>query len=201
MNTKDFNANARYQRINELQAKNAISFDPYKAKRTRQIWDVLSLMSCIGMIALGSVMFVKGCVMPEYKNPPKQLDCQGCHGLRVKMTEYFHKAGSKTPDHMAEAVLATRSPRLLAAIAKVETGGNTHIRRAGYRKQHDGSFQVNPKHWGKVPYDAIGQAKQAEQILVELTEEYPIKTALSKYGGDSTNKYQKRILAELSRVP
>lgn len=135
--------------------------------------------------------------------------CQTCHAAnqQTRLTHYFRKNGSRNPEEMANAVLNTRTPRLLASVAVVETGGNTHnrsgqpIRNTGYKKQHSGAFQVNPKYWGKVPHDAAGQAQQAEAILSELAETMPIKKALSVYGGDSTSKYQRRVLAELVRVP
>jgi hypothetical protein len=119
----------------------------------------------------------------------------------AEMTEYFKKAGSPVPEKMAAAVMATKSPRLMAAVATVESGGNPALRNTGYKRRHHGAWQVNPKYWGKVPRDAAGQAKQSERILAELTEDMPIKTALSRYGGDSTDKYARTVLAELTRVP
>lgn len=131
-----------------------------------------------------------------------KTNCNVCHTPKqAKMAAYFTKNGSKTPQEMAYAVLNTRSPRLLAAVAVVESGGNPTVRNTGYKRRHNGAFQVNPRHWGAVPEDAAGQALQAERIITELTTDYGIKKALSVYGGDSTDKYQRRILAELQGVP
>ena len=139
-------------------------------------------------------------VINIYTPISRTVDCRACH-VKVAMTTYFKKIGSKTPEEMAVAVLKTKSPRLLAAMAKVETNGNPRIRRSGYKKRHHGAFQVNPHDWGTVPKDAVGQALQAERIMTELTETMPIKKALSQYGGDSTDRYQNKILAELVNVP
>lgn len=155
---------------------------------------------CIGvLLTVGLLAVIHAC---EQKPKPVsgEVRCYDCH-RRQAFTQYFKKAGSSQPERMADAVLNTNTPRLLAAISKVESGGNPHIRRAGYKKRHDGAFQVNPRHWGKVPHDAVDQALQAEAIIVELTATMPIEKALSLYGGDSTSRYQKRVLAELTRVP
>jgi hypothetical protein len=153
-----------------------------------------------GMIGLTAVKSCNKQAVPKTAFR-KAKKCSACHNQMAAMAGYFRKAGSKTPEQMATAVLATKSPRLLAAIAKVESGGNPHIRRAGYKKRHDGAFQVNGKYWGKVPSDAAGQALQAEAILAELTTGHGIKKALSVYGGDSSSRYQRTILVELTQVP
>ena len=128
--------------------------------------------------------------------------CTGCHtySAHAKMTAYFRRNGSPVPEQMATAVLMTKRPRLLAAIATIETNGNPAKRNAGYKNRHSGSFQVNPYHWGRVSKDPIEQARQADSILDELTADYGHK-AISVYGGDSTNKYQRTVLAELVSVP
>jgi len=90
-------------------------------------------------------------------------------------------------------------------VAVVESGGNPSIRRSGYRKAHDGAFQVNPRYWGRVPKDAKGQAKQADKILADLlAAENTLVPALNFYGGESDKKegkYAFNILNELQRVP
>lgn len=155
------------------------------------------------LIAIGIVfgLFIST-VIGHADRAAEQKDCQQCHSMtdHAKMTRYFEPT-SPVPAQMATAVMMTPRPRLMAAIAKVETGGDPTKRNTGYKKRHSGAFQVNPKHWGKVPNDPIQQAIQAESILSELTDTMPIKKALSVYGGDSTSKYQRRVLAELQRVP
>ena len=140
-----------------------------------------------------------------YPSRKGQLDCQKCHSHELqkqsKLAAYFKKNGSKTPEEMADAVLKTKSPRLLSAVAVRETGGNPNVRSTGYRKRHHGAFQVNPKHWGKVPHDPIEQALQAEAILTELTHEKGLVAGLNAYGGDTRGKYAKMILTELQDVP
>jgi len=160
---------------------------------------IIFLVGCVaGMLILATV---KSCDKTDYR--PK--NCQECHAnvQHKKFSEYFRKAGSKQPEEMANAVLKTEKPKLLAAIAVVESGGNPSVRNSGYKQRHHGAFQVNPKYWGKVPKDASGQAKQAENILRELTKDEPLKVALSQYGGDTSKrqKYANLILEELQNVP
>lgn len=158
------------------------------------------------LLAGTAIVLVIGLVFWQLKFHPSngQLDCQKCHSRELqkqdKLSEYFRKNGSRTPEEMANAVLKTKSPRLLAAIAVKETGGNPSTRATGYKKRHHGAFQVNPKHWGAVSSDPVKQAKQSEAILTELVQEKGgIVKGLNAYGGDSQGKYAKMILAELDK--
>ena len=173
--------------------------DPYYRPRSNAFATMTLFVTgiSIGMVV---VVAVKSC---DRQTEPVvvKVNCAACHNRQTTLTEYFRKAGSRSPEDMADAVLNTRSPRLLAAVAVVESGGNPTVRNAGYKRRHDGAFQVNPRLHGRVSTDPIKQALQAESILCELAETMPIKKALSVYGGDSTSKYQRRVLAELTRVP
>jgi hypothetical protein len=180
------------QRLNQRTTIEEVEQD-----NTKDIFGYVALVM-LACIVLTTGITIKQCTKLSDK---PQLDCQQCHSRKQAMTEYFRKNGSRSPEQMAEAVLNTKSPRLLAAIAKVETGGNPHIRNTGYKKRHSGAFQVNPKYWGNVPYNPAEQALQSERILAELTNDYPLRKALSVYGGDSTDRYQRTVLAELQRVP
>ena len=167
--------------------------------------DNLALLIALCAIALSLGSYMRSCVREPQPaanviEKPNE-NCVKCHDGEAKMKAYFEKNGSPKPKEMAHAILRTNSPKLMAAIAVVETGGNSSIKNSGYKKRHDGAFQVNPKHWGKVPKDAVGQALQAERILEDLQETMPLKKALAMYGGDSTGKYSRKILAELTRVP
>lgn len=128
--------------------------------------------------------------------------CISCHSTKKKFIDYFTKAGNKHPEQMANAVMATGRPRLLAAVAVAGEKNTPYtVRKGGYKKRHAGAWQVNSKYWGPVPNDPVGQALQAERILEELTESKPIRTALSIYGGDSSSRYANRVLKELQEVP
>jgi len=120
----------------------------------------------------------------------------------LEMVTYFHKIKSPSPQDMAVAVLSTKSPKLLAAMAKIETGGDYTKRNTGYKKRHHGAWQVNPTYWGAVSNKPVHQAIQAEKVLVALLTESngEIRTALNKYGGDSTDAYSNKILAELESM-
>jgi len=174
-----------------------VEFSDYE--RSGNVITSLSLL-CIGMV-LGMILLalIRSC--DKDPQPMEPMGCLQCHNYKMQLTAYFKRNGSKTPEEMAYAVLQTKSPKLLAAMAVVESDGNHAVRNTGYKKRHHGAFQVNPRHWGKVPANPVNQAKQAERILEDLTDKHPIKTALSIYGGDSTDSYQKKILTELTRVP
>ena len=107
---------------------------------------------------------------------------------------------------MALAVLNTKNPRLLAALAvKGERNTPYTVRRGGYKGAHAGAWQANQKFWGKVPYNPVGQALQSERILEELVSDEPnIVKALNTYGGESDKikgKYAYNVIAELVNVP
>lgn len=163
----------------------------------------------VGMFAMGLTFgmallaTVKKCdKLPEPVTA--QTGCRECHypTTHAKMTEYFKSAGSPVPAKMATAVLMTPRPRLMAAVAAVESGGNPNIRRGGWKGKYSGSFQVDSALHGKVSPDPIKQAAQAEKLLSELIAEHGLQRGLSRYGGDSTDKYCRKVLAELTeRVP
>lgn len=177
----------------------------YKARRRKRY-------GVYGFLVVGTIIFAalvaKSCDQQEQEALRKSLmSCIPAHkditNEEWKMSLYFQKKGSKKPVEMAQAVLKTKKPRLMAAIAVVETNGNPEVRRSGYKKRHHGAFQVNPKYWGPVSHDALSQALQAEDALdtFKKTSKGKLTVALNYYGGDSTDAYSKRILAELSEVP
>ena len=99
--------------------------------------------------------------------------------------KYFFKAqGSKEPEAMAIAVSHTKNPKLMAAIAVVESNGNP--KAVGDSGASIGAFQVQPRHWGKVSSDnALMQALQAEKILDELLADSRgrLRQSLARYNG------------------
>lgn len=85
-----------------------------------------------------------------------QINCTKCHNYQQAMEDYFKRRGNRNPQKMAEAVLATKSPRLMAAIAtKGEKNSPYTSRRGGYKKVHAGAWQVNRKLHGPVPFDPV----------------------------------------------
>jgi uncharacterized protein YpmB len=145
---------------------------------------------------------------PIYRKPVT-TDCTKCHNKKAELTRYFKKSGSKTPEQMAEAVLKTKSPRLMAAIhIGGEKGTPYTVRNGGYKKRHAGAWQMskrNQKAYGVVPIDPVGQALQAERLLDDLVaDEKDIVKALNAYGGESNKKrgkYAYNVLDELRQVP
>lgn len=125
-----------------------------------------------------------------------------------RMVSYFKRHGSCTPQLMATAVMETKRPTLMAAIAVKESGGN--LKALGDHKKSKGAFQVQPKHWKallhekRVSKDAITQALDSERILDALLAENNgnMRKALNAYNGDTIKKkYANKILAELQNCP
>ena len=85
---------------------------------------------------------------------------------QAEYRDFFKGHGSPAPEQMAIAVTQTKRPALMAAIAVVESNGNP--KAVGDNGASKGAFQVQAKHWGKVPTTATEQALQAERILEEL---------------------------------
>lgn len=176
----------------------------YKERSTEYMGFFTCFVIC-ALIASGAA--IKSCMAGDPLRPASTKNCAECHNKvaqkHAKLTAYFRKHGSKTPEVMANAVLETRSPRLMAAIAKTESNGNPHLSRTGYKRRHYGAFQVSKKDWGTVPKDPILQARQAEAILEELLGQRKnnIVAALNTYGGDSRGYYAQAVLRNLKEVP
>lgn len=128
-------------------------------------------------------------------------------GLTYEQEQYknfFKVQGSKEPDVMAVAVSHTKNPKLMAAIAAVESGGNP--KAVGDSGASKGAFQVQGKHWGKVKDNALEQALQAEKILEELlVQRGRLRCALAAYnGGTRPNarayKYADRVLRLVEEI-
>lgn len=123
----------------------------------------------------------------------------------IKMSTYFKKRGNKHPDAMATAVLETKRPKLMAAIAvKGELNTPYTVKHGGYKNRYVGAWQVCESEWGRAGNLPIDQALKSERILETLVAESKgdLKKALNLYGGDKTKKvYAKNILNELNNIP
>ena len=97
---------------------------------------------------------------------------------------FFEKHNSPRPVEMAIAVTHTKRPALMAAIAVKESNGNPNA--VGDSGASKGAFQVQEKHWSKVPASPVDQALQAERILDELVASTPrgdLLCSLAKFNG------------------
>lgn len=101
-----------------------------------------------------------------------------------KLHVFFKAHNSPVPSVMSVAVLQTKNPNLMAAVAVKESNGTPWA--VGDGGSSKGAFQVQSKHWGKVPDSAVHQALQAERILEELVASSPrrkLRRGLAKYNG------------------
>lgn len=201
MSEYDYGRYQKIQRLNrrkqpsELVTCTATDFN----RKINAVGLMFFLILSIGSGAIFGYFYTKQAKPKVEFNPHS---CTQCHNRMMSMIQYFERLKNPHPVLMAEAVLATKRPKLLAAIAvKGEKNTPFKVRKGGYKKAHAGAWQANEKYWGKVPNTPIGQALHADSILDDLTKENPLNKAISIYGGDSTDKYWKIVSAELTKVP
>lgn len=175
-----------------------------RANRKERTYEWLVMM---GVGAIAGAMLISSLKDCETQIPRHTVvsKCGDCHNREMAFMQYFRNRGSRSPEIMALAMVhpAVKNAKLLAAVAVVESNATPTVKNGGYRRQHQGAYQVNPRYHGKVhPSDALAQTLQAQAILEELQAEHG-KGFISAYGGDSseTDKYQRLVLAELERTP
>ena len=151
-----------------------------------------------GGLGLIIAMMVVSCVkgidktieLEEINNAPYRQQRQEILNRNDKLADAFHNAGSADPHLMAKACRATKDPKLMAAVAIVESNGTPHaVGRSGER----GAWQVIPKVWGSVPKSADGQARQAERILDELVAASPRRSLLQGLSAYNTGRYNSKV--------
>lgn len=141
------------------------------------------VLSLLGIILLLCLLF-GGCVDSVGKTQEGRA-----RTAKVELTpeqqqfkQFFANHGSPEPEAMAVAVTATKRPALMGAIAVKESNGNP--KAIGDGGDSKGAWQVQKKHWGEVPNDAVGQALQAERILEELlSSRRSLRSGLARYNG------------------
>lgn len=112
---------------------------------------------------------------------------------------YFQAHKSPVPNLMTSAVLQTKRPAIMAAIAVVESNGTPWA--VGDNGKSRGAFQVQERYWGAVPVDPVEQALQAERILEELLKSRGrLRCAITAYNGagPAARAYERRV-ARLER--
>lgn len=154
-------------------------------------------LACLGLYNSYKVKAV------ENKPVEKQPACFKCHQKQM-LTGYFKRNKVLDPEKMADAVIATRSPRLMAAIAVGGERKTPHTaRNTGYKGRYSGAWQTHPM-WGKVTKDVTQQALIAEFALeTHVIDQKDIIKGLNAYGGESNKKrgkYAYNVLNEFTRV-
>jgi hypothetical protein len=152
----------------------------------------------VAILAAGGVSLIR--CTPEKKPAAAykaHYTLQEQHYIQV-----FKLHGSPEPEVMACAVTNTKKPKLMAAMAIIESNGNT--KAVGDSGQSKGAYQVQAKHWGEVPATATEQAQQAERILEELVQSSRgrLRSGLTKYNGKGrkARQYADRVLRLSRRV-
>lgn len=169
-----------------------------------------SMKPSLYTIAAFTVLGIGLCVLSDCSKESEPIVVKSHYSETERaFIEFFGKHGSRSPEEMAVAVVKTKRPALMAAIAVKESNGNPDA--IGDNGDSHGAFQVQPKHWGKVPATATEQALQAERILEELLssarhlrrDNARLRVALARYNGGNrppkiSYRYAKRVL-ELKR--
>lgn len=122
--------------------------------RSIKFMTTVTLILCLTSLIVVPTLLSK-CDMKVEPKPLSQA--------QIKYEDVFKTNGSTHPEAMAKAVLATKKPKLMAAIAIKESNGNPNA--VGDSGASKGAFQVQSKHWGPVPTNAVDQALQSERIL------------------------------------
>lgn len=101
----------------------------------------------------------------------------------------------------AAPVAELKSPVLVKAQGIVESRLNPYAKGDG-GKSH-GAFQVQPRHWGRVPKgDLFAQARQNERIMDELMCEVDPMYALERYNGSGpkAREYARKVRREALQI-
>ena len=117
----------------------------------------------------------------------------------VQLAEFFERQGSPAPVEMGKAVAKRKRPRLLAAVAAVESNGNpAAVGKAGEVT----AWQIIEKEWGSAGVTTEAHSKKAEDILEELIRQNNgnLRAALSAYNGDRSGRYAAKVMKKVSEV-
>ena len=206
----DFNDGARYKMIQKLNERpNYCCEDDFSRIDPIRNSNPLATVALLGIGAIMGMALLTGLRACEREPMPAVIkhDCASCHNKTMAMIRYFKNKNVKSPEEMAEAVLKTRNPRLLAAI---HVGGekktpHTAI-NTGWKGKYSGAWQTHER-WGKITkHSTITEQALASELAIEThtAEQKDIIKGLNAYGGESdkkNGKYAFNVLRELQKVP
>ena len=147
--------------------------------------NVIATVTFIGVILILVLCTLRSCT---YRRPPVHATKATTAGWQYET--FFRRHNSPEPQRMAQAVLQTDRPRLMAALAVAESNGNP--RAIGDSGKAHGAFQVWPSYHGRVHHDPTAQAVQAERILEELIGDEPRGRLLQALSAYNTGSYTSR---------
>lgn len=94
------------------------------------------------------------------------------------------------------------NPFLTLAQGNIESNLNHLV--TGDKGKSVGAFQVQARHWGDVPKDFLGQAKQYQRIMLELVakNQGDVWEAVEDYNGSGKQavRYREKVQREVLRV-
>lgn len=157
-----------------------------------------------GMIApLILLMLISGCRVLESGQraevQQREIDIIVLSQKQEALVNTFLAYGSPHPVELAIAVSRLKRPRLAAAQAIVESGGD--INRLG-KLGEVGVWQVIEKYWGYVPDSIEEQAEKYEIIMDYLIDRSKgdIRKALNRYNGCKDGRYANRVYRIMAKI-
>lgn len=157
-------------------------------------------------LLIGCFVVVAAVDSPDYHadmSVKPSIETRQLTGKEARLAEYFAKAGSDMPIEVAQTIISTaKRPRLMSAIAKVETQG----RNVRGKNGEVGVWQVMPEYHGPVdPHNLAEQLRQSEAILDELLEQTggSLRGAVQAYNGSgpAAVRYSMKVMREIREVP
>jgi len=176
----------------------------FQRRKSNAIATMFVILIITGFVVIG-LWLLFHCTLGEEKSNNQKYMADVSQYETYKI--FFKHHGSPVPSVMAMAVqeVKPKNRPKIAAIAAVESNGRPWA--VGDKGASKGAWQVQGKHWGKVPMSAVEQALQAERILEELVASEPrgsLRCALAKYNGGTkppaiSYRYAARVI-ELKKV-
>jgi hypothetical protein len=155
-------------------------------------------MSLILLVLVVAITIVSSAVTTRANISPEILPTVTCDVRDELRVRFAAEHGVADPSALVAAVEQSDMAELLICVAIEESLGDpVAVGLAG----EEGAWQVIASHWGSVPEDIHGQARQAEKIIRGILRSVKgdKKEALARYnGGDipagQSYRYAERIL-------
>lgn len=171
-------------------------------RKSNPIATVVIMLGILGSLVIVCLFIYSytRCVVKEERYYAKKFNPDVSQFETYSLFYKYH--GSPVPNVMAQAIIEVKPKNRpkVAAISIKESHGTPWA--VGDKGKSKGAWQVQEKHWGKVPISTTDQALQAERILEELVASEPrgsLRCALAMYNGGTnpppiSYRYADRIM-------
>ena len=102
--------------------------------------------------------------------------------------------------HIANTLAKSKYPKILTAIAKVESDCRPQVK--GDSGKSFGMFQIQEQHWGKVGDSVEDQTASAEKIVTALYKKHGFPKCIERYNGKGrqARDYKKKVLLIMANL-